>query len=275
MFRKIYYFLPPPIRFIVRWLIYLPYDLLYANKKELVPPRGKIYTGRGDFIKQGQEWVRFFKEHASLQPEDAVLDIGSGIGRIAIPLMPFLKNRYEGFDAVKMGVEWCQKHISKRNPRFRFRFIDLFNDLYKSRGINASTFVFPYDDDSFDFTCAISVFSHMLPSEVENYLHQIHRVLKPGGHVVLTFFILDDESKGLMAANKEGLQFKFIKDDRHSLLDQKVKAANVAFHKKYLFEAIDQKQFNIIHHYKGHWCGRGKEHVLAFQDILILTKKGF
>ncbi len=272
MLRKLYYFLPPRLRFFVRWLIYLPYDLWSGHSKELIPPRGRIYTGRGDFVKQGQDWVQFFKDYGSLQPEDTILDIGSGIGRIAIPLMSYIKNNYEGFDAVKMGVEWCQKNITRRNPRFKFTFIDLFNDLYNSRGHDASTFVFPYEDQKFDFVCAISVFSHMLPEEIENYLHQIYRVLKPGGHVVLTFFILDEESQTFMKEHTEGLQFKFRKDDRHTLLDQKVKAANVAYHRTYLMSTLAQHPFNLIRWFKGHWCGRMKEHELAFQDIVVLSK---
>lgn len=275
MFRKLYYLLPPRFRFLFRRLIYLPLDLITRKKNELIPPRGLIYTGRGNFIQQGQDWRELFIEHAGLLPEDSVLDIGSGIGRIAIGLSDFLKGNYEGFDVVKLGVDWCTKNISNKYPQLRFRFIDLHNDLYKSDGAAASTFVFPYPDDSFDFGCAISVFTHMIPEEVENYLKELQRVLKVNGHAVITFFILDVESISLMNKHSGGIQFKYYPDHRHALMDQGVKSANVAYQKTYLDKLFADRHLEVIHEFKGRWSGKPflkEDPVLAFQDILILKK---
>lgn len=45
------------------------------------------------------------------------MDIGSGIGRTAVPLTKFLNPdaRYEGFDVVKKGVKWCNAKIKTVN----------------------------------------------------------------------------------------------------------------------------------------------------------------
>ncbi|MEO5582685.1 MAG: class I SAM-dependent methyltransferase [Saprospiraceae bacterium] len=277
MLRKLYYLLPPGLRFFVRRLIYFPHDLFTTNKDHLIPPRGYIYTGRGDFIRQGLEWKEFFIDYAGLLPGHAVLDIGSGIGRVAIGLTQYLKGNYEGFDAVKLGVDWCQKNISTVYSNFHFQFIDLFNDLYKSKGKSAINFVFPYYKDQFDFACVISVFTHMLPEELENYITELNRVLKANGHAVLTFFILDSESIAHMNKAKDVLQFPHHPDHRHALLDTQVKSANVAYQREYLLNLFSVHHFQIINEFKGKWSDdRNKTdyHPLAFQDILVLKKNG-
>ncbi|MBK6391467.1 MAG: hypothetical protein IPF70_13005 [Saprospiraceae bacterium] len=80
MLRKLFYLLPPSMRFIFRRIVFLPVDILSLFSNKLVPPRGMIYTGSGDFIKQGQEWKQFFIERAALLPQDRVLDIGVVLG---------------------------------------------------------------------------------------------------------------------------------------------------------------------------------------------------
>lgn len=272
MLRKIFYLLPPSWRHTLRWIVYFPQDI-FSAKNPLSPPARLIYTGRGDFIKQGKEWLELFIKLASLKPSDTVLDIGSGIGRIALPLTHFLNAPYEGFDAVQSGVDWCTENITSRYPHFKFHYFPLHNDLYNRSELNASQFVFPYNQHEFDFACAISVFTHMLPAEVENYFSQMARVLKPGARAVCTFFILNAES--IPSMNKQKGGFKFILSDHkpYALLNEKVKAANVAFRENYLEKVLDDHSFNIISKIPGHWCGREKYHNLAFQDIWIVNKK--
>jgi len=43
--------------------------------------------------------------------------------------------------------------------------------------VAASEFVFPFADASFDFVSLASVFTHMLPVDLEHYAGQIARVL--------------------------------------------------------------------------------------------------
>ena len=271
MMRKLFYQLSPLFRFLVRYVVYLPVDLILGRKNKILPPRRLIYTGRGDFEKQGMEWLDFFIRDAGLTSNSSVLDIGSGIGRIAIPMMNMLEGPYEGFDVVKTGVDWCRKNISSRKPNFRFQFVDLHNDLYKRKGRNAADYHFPYEKKSFDFICAISIFTHLLPEETENYFRQITRVIKPGGCAVFTFFLLDEETHRLMVKNKNGLQFLY-PFGHYSLLNLGVRSANVAYQRKYIHKLVEESNLKIIKEIKGSWCGRKKNHYLDFQDILVLHK---
>lgn len=284
--RKTYYVLPPQYRFVARRLAYLPIDILdglTGKRAPMTPPRGMIYTGSGDFVKAGNWWRNFFMEQAGLKPSHHVLDVGSGIGRIARGLTFFVKNMehpdnlgtvggtYDGFDAIKLGVDWCTKNITSQHPHFRFQYVPLENDLYRNDGQNAAQFTFPYPDDSFDFVILTSVFTHMLPDEVARYLSEIQRVMVKGGTCVATFFILNETTKHLL---KSKTDFHFPFDYGHyALMDDKVKAANVAFDATFLEKTIAKNGLMIDKKIDGFWrLGRRKNDVQDFQDVLVLKK---
>jgi SAM-dependent methyltransferase len=92
-------------------------------------------------------------------------------------------------------VKWCKENIQSQYPHFNFQYVDLSNDLYKAKGIDPSTYSFNYEDKYFDFIFAISVFTHMIDSELENYVRQSARVIKENGILFATFFILSDDYK--------------------------------------------------------------------------------
>jgi SAM-dependent methyltransferase len=194
--RQIYYALSPRMRLLARRLFYLPIDMLegISGKRDtLTPPRGMIFVGSGDFKAQGQIMLAQLVTLAGLQPHEQVLDVGSGIGRVAVPLTQYLNKAgsYEGIDIVRTGVDWCQRKISRVHANFRFTHIDLKNDLYNlSTEQEAKGFVFPYTDNRFDVVFLFSVFTHMMPDDTANYLQQIARVMKPGGRCLATFFLL-------------------------------------------------------------------------------------
>ena len=272
MLRKIYYTLPPKARFIARKLYYTPIDFwesITGKRTGMVPPKGMIYTGSGDFVRQGERIKKNLIELTDLKPEHHVLDIGSGIGRLAVALTSYLneKGSYEGFDVVKTGVDWCQQKITPKHPQFNFKYVDLNNDLYKSSGDSATEFVFPYDDDRFDQVALISVFTHMLPEEVAHYLKEIKRVLKPGAKCFATFFVLTEESEPEM---KDGaFQFKH-QYEHYALMDEKVKAANVAFKLDYLEKISMEAELEIQKLYPGYWFkGQNQMNARDFQDIVI------
>lgn len=238
-----------------------------------MPPKGLIYTGRGDFIGQGNEYVSLFKQHGDLQPNAKFLDIGSGIGRVAIPLTQYLneEGEYQGFDVIQLGVNWCKSNVTKKHSNFHFKYVPLLNDLYRDNGDDAANYKFDYPTNYFDFSCSVSVFTHMLPREVANYFNELERVMKPGGKIFATFFILNDENTALMNANAA---FNFNhKMDGYYLMDANVKGANVAFEENYLLdEIIKTSRFKIQTKSYGHWCGRAKSESFDFQDVYIIEK---
>lgn len=268
--------MPPGLRLWARKVAYFPVDLwgsITGKRLPLEPPKGLIYTGSGDFIEQGKRFLDYFIRYGKLRPEENVLDVGSGIGRMAVPLTGYLaaEARYEGFDVVETGVNWCITNISSEFPNFHFQFIPLENDLYTSGGMKASEFRFPYPDALFEFVFLTSVFTHMMPSEVEHYLKEIFRVLKPGGRCFATFFILTPESESAMDKNRK-FWFPY-KKGNYSLMEQKVVSANVAYQWDSLCnEWFTPSGFEVKEVLWGKWSGRAETECVDFQDIVVLKK---
>ncbi|MCC6818924.1 MAG: class I SAM-dependent methyltransferase, partial [Bacteroidia bacterium] len=93
--RGIYYSLSPKLRRIARRLYYYPIDIIEGitgKRDAITPPKGKIFIGPGDFKYLGNKLKNDFIKYGGLQPHHHVLDIGCGIGRIAIPLTEYLSS---------------------------------------------------------------------------------------------------------------------------------------------------------------------------------------
>lgn len=274
LLRTIYYKLSPRGRRVARRIYYFPIDLcesIFTKKNSMIPPKGKIFIGSGDFEQQGLHICDLLLKHAGLNENSHVLDIGCGIGRVAVPLTGILSKNgsYDGFDIVKEGINWCNKKIAPKFSNFHFKHVELKNDLYNlSTEDKAQNFQFPYPDNSFDCIILTSVFTHMMPEDVENYLSQIHRVMKPGGKCLVTFFILNETISQLMVSGKT--YFKFHSFGNYGLLDKNVKEANVAFQEDYLLKIFDKYQLKISLIDYGKWSGN--ENALDFQDVIILEK---
>ena len=178
------------------------------------PDKLNEYIGGGKFKKIGQKWFRQFLKLGNLQPTDKVLDVGCGAGRMAVPMIPYLtKGSYEGFDLSEDAIKWCKENIEAKNPNFHFRLIDLYHKEYNMNGkIKASDFNFPFESETFDFIFLTSVFTHMLPVDMEQYLFEISRILKINKKCFISFFLLNSDSIKNMENGTTDIDFKFNSD---------------------------------------------------------------
>jgi SAM-dependent methyltransferase len=178
------------------------------------PPLHLQYDGpRGYdvFRRNGQEAFAFYRNEAGLTPEAAILDIGSGIGRKTVPLVGYLAGagRYAGIDVDPRGIRWCTRHISRRDPRFTFSRIDVYNKHYNPRGaLRPESVVFPFPDGSFDLVALWSVFTHIYPSAIEHYLAEAARLLRAGGRICASYFLTTDEEAMRSGTTEVGKLFE-------------------------------------------------------------------
>lgn len=272
--RKLYYSVGPKTRRIVRRLFYLPGDLIDAlRRKRFVPAKGSNYTGAGDFIAIGDKFVDLARRETKVATSAKVLDIGSGLGRIARPLAGYLDNQgsYYGFDVVPEGINWCRKQY-REFKNFHFQFIPLKNDLYNRKlTLNASEFVFPYDDNVFDLAFSVSVFTHMQVDGVNRYLNEAARVLKEGQYMIATFFIIYDTwNEHEKSSFRTMFPFRF---DGFYLHHSTVKDANVAFDLNTLTKLVENAGFRIASNFPGWWNNeKSKNERFDYQDVLIFEK---
>lgn len=250
--------------------------VLFGRRASLVPPTRLMHDGAQDlliFKKNGEEFLRYYLELCDLKPNERILDVGCGIGRKTVPLTKYLdgNGRYEGFDIVKEGIDWCRERISKKYTNFYFQHIDVFNKYYNPEGkYKASEYQFPFENESFDFVVLGSVFTHMLPEDMEHYFSEIARVLKKGSRCLITFFLLNRESLELVNAKKSTLDFS------HDLGKYRTVNANtpeqtVGYDESFILNIYNKYGLKIrgpIHY--GSWCGRRE--FLSYQDIVIAIK---
>jgi ubiquinone/menaquinone biosynthesis C-methylase UbiE len=242
-----------------------------------VPPAHAVFIGNGDFEAVGKMLLGHFVGEGGLKPSDKVLDVGCGMGRAALPMVDFLDARtggsYDGFDIVWKGIEWCQKKY-RQYSHFKFVHADVYNLHYNPGGRNKSNeYQFPYPDNTFDFVLLTSVFTHMLPADVENYLSEIARVMKPGATCFITYFVINDESRKLIEQGKmqQNFDFKYNYGNYSLVYDNDPEHA-IGFKLDYLQKIYTASGLTIKEPILyGEWSGR-KPHY-SFQDVIIAHKK--
>lgn len=101
----------------------------------LLPPNWLHSVGDWNFKEVGEEFFRYFVNLGGLKPHHRVPDVGSGTGRMTLPLTKYLKDgSYEGLNIVAPSVKWCRKTYTSRYPKFRFYFSDIYNKEYNPAG---------------------------------------------------------------------------------------------------------------------------------------------
>ncbi len=241
---------------------------------ELMPPEALSISVGGRFREEGEEFFRYCLEIGGLRATDRVLDIGCGVGRMAVKLAPFLRDgSYEGFDIRADVIDWCKQHITPRYPHARFTFVDIANGYYNSRSAQSpSTFRFPYSESSFDFVLLKSVFTHMLPADLQHYAAEIVAALKPGGTCFCTFFLLNAESFGLMRAGMSGVYSFTQRSEGYHAIYPNVPESAVAYQEDWIRGVYRSNGLRIIEPIRyGGWCGR--QDGLSLQDIVIAVKE--
>lgn len=156
---------------------------------------GQEFRDHAYFLRSARAEADRLVTHCGLTTNSALLDIGCGFGRLAIGVLDRVGDirAYQGVDVSAAAIAWCRRHIGRGHPSFRFTRLDVRNERYNPGGEAITrAFRLPLDDAAFDVAYAYSVFSHMELADIERYLGELRRVLRPGGAAFVTLFVADD-----------------------------------------------------------------------------------
>ncbi|HEY9217615.1 MAG TPA: class I SAM-dependent methyltransferase [Phenylobacterium sp.] len=241
-------------------------DTAAAVRQELIPSTEMILEHSGGidlptWIAMGDHIVHgMFVGVAKMGPDAQVLDVGCGCAKVARPLVDYLSaaGGYHGIDVGAECIDWCRQAYSAY-PNFHFHHADLFTARYNPQGKElAESYRFPVESGTVDMVFLGSVFTHLVPASTENYLREIARVLKPGGTVIATYFVLEDASrenviKGLALPR---FDFELPGGSGCRVGDPEVPEAAIAYEEAYLRQAYKNAGLDLFHISLGKW-GRG------------------
>ncbi|MFT6045071.1 MAG: cyclopropane fatty-acyl-phospholipid synthase-like methyltransferase [Arenicella sp.] len=217
---------------------------------------------------QMQHWIK----HDLITPNSNVLDMGCGLGRVAHSLAGWLeKGSYTGIDIVKSSIDWCSENYQ---PYSNFRFIhaDLNNSHYNfESNLKAASYEFPVDNDSMDFIWSTSLFTHMRINEVDNYLSEMSRVLKPGAKIWNSYFILDEISEPLARSGAPGWSLEHEIEGGLYMTEGDPDHV-IAFYLDRLTELHEKHGFEILHVGFGGWSSRPGSNDNG-QDVILAQKR--
>ncbi len=250
---------------------------LFEYQGFAIPTELVELTGGGpatwDAISVGH--MREYERYCPIEPCHAVLEIGCGVGRDAIQLTKILcgHGSYVGVDIIKPSIDWCATNITPRHPNFRFEYLDVHSQIHNPAGtLEVRQVTLPVLDHSIDRVILQSVFTHMFESDIVHYLREFRRVLRPGGRVFVSIFLLDDESLRLARRPDAelDLRFEFPFGDGCFINDANFPEGAVGYTPAALERILREGGFELdqpIH--RGFWCGR--EGVEDGQDIAVLA----
>jgi SAM-dependent methyltransferase len=249
--------------------------------EDFVPPQ-ELFRARANYATVARNLFEVLLEAGDVREGERVLDVGCGTGRLAVPLVDHLgpAGSYEGFDNNTARIDWCNERIAPLHPNFRFRAVAVYNNRIRPDSIPAEELTFPYTDEDFDLVFLFSVFTHMLPGGVERYLSEIARVLKPGGRTVITWCLLNDESRRALAEQSgerrepatNAQEARFSHDlGVYSVADPDHPEFAVAFDEEFALKSYAKNGLEIQPPIRyGSWIGR--ENTLMNQDVVVAKR---
>lgn len=226
-----------------------------------------------EFCESGDRILEMLKVYGDLRSTDRVLDVGCGIGRVARSLTRYLDTNasYDGFDIVLPAIEYCREAYGGKFPQFGFHHMNIEYGKTEPSGLSPDEVRFPFSDNSFDFVFSISLFTHLRPAPLSNYVSEMNRVLVRGGVCLNTFFLLDDFAHEALRQGSTTHRFPYRGDGYYAKRGSNVEAG-VAYDEATVRRLYTTHDLEIVEPVRfGSWSGR-RDNLYSYQDAIVARK---
>ncbi len=146
------------------------------------------YTDEDEYARTAQQNVEILQETVGVEPDDEILEIGCGVGRVGTALAPLCR-RWVGADVSANMLGHARDRLSA--------FDNV--DLVELSGWDLA----PIPSSSLDVVYCMVVFMHLDEWERFAYVREAMRVLRPGGRLYVDNFNLRSEP-GLGLLHRDG-----------------------------------------------------------------------
>ena len=196
----------------------------------------RIFNGHINFIQASYHcWLTFLSRKYCTSSSD-VVEFGCGCGRIARALRDppwdrWFEGTYVGVDVDSEMIEYCRNNF----PAERFEFI---LSPHKSATYSSNNLCVTSETaldlaiaapESKDFVYSISLFSHLLETQVLDYLRETYRILRAGGIMYMTFFCIEYVELGRRWTFQHRRGNAYVESERYP-------EAAVAYHEAFMTE---------------------------------------
>src|SRR6202044_1851166 len=150
---------------------------------------------------------------------------------------------YVGVDIDGEAIAWCRKNYD--TERFRFHHSSHASVSYNQNGAASSSYRIPEADGTFNLVFSNSLLTHLLETELGNYLRETFRLLKAGGTMMPSHFNMAH----LPASYGKRHTFSHRLGNAHIESEEQPEAA-VAYNTGFLFDLCRQIGFSsseIVH----------------------------
>jgi SAM-dependent methyltransferase len=245
-----------------------------TTKRPVPPKRLRVRVGpfsdASIFQRSGDQMVAEIIDLCDIRSDASVLEVGCGCGRLSRAFGEYLGSHgsYDGFDVSADMIAWCRRHL--RQPNLHFTWVDVHSSNQNPEGsTKASAFSFPYADNKFDVAIVSSVFTHLKPGEIERYISELVRVLKPASRCFITAFLIDEEAEAAVASGATIFDFRYPIGPCLTF-DREHPEAGIACRKDWLLHLLDGSGLEVNTVRNGTW--RSIRSYEVCQDYVVTTK---
>jgi hypothetical protein len=101
-------------------------------------------------------------------------------------------------------------------------------------------------------------------------LSEVRRVLTGSGRCLISYFLLNDESRGLIEAGKSSFDFKY-ELDGYRTISREVPEQAIAFDETLIRSFYEKAGLKIVRIDYGSWCGRAQHR--STQDLILAVRE--